>query len=79
MAKNEQGGDPETVTLRVPLPKDVAKDLTELAGLYHAAPERMVASWTRSCVENLMAGLPPFGRQPQGAMEQGPDDGGDDG
>ena len=66
VAKKEQGGDPETVTLRVPLPKQVADDLVALAELYHATPERMVASWAQTHVENLMAGLPPGGAHADG-------------
>lgn len=66
MVKNEQGGgDPQTVTLRVPLPSRVMRDLEALAELYHATPERMVASWAQTHVENLMAGLTPSGAQPQ--------------
>ena len=46
MVKKEQGGGtPETVTLRVPLPSRVVQDLLALAELYHATPEQMVASW----------------------------------
>ncbi|WP_194925771.1 hypothetical protein [Catenulispora pinisilvae] len=66
MAKKEPGGDPETVTLRVPLSRQVAKDLAALAELYHATPERMVASWAQTHVENLVAGLTPDGEQAQG-------------
>lgn len=66
MVKNEQGGgDPQTVTLRVPLPSRVMQDLVALAELYHATPEQMVASWARTHVENLMAGLTTSGAQPQ--------------
>lgn len=66
MAKEEQAaGDPETVTLRVPLPRRVARDLAALAELYHATPERMLASWAQTHVDNLMAGLTPNGAQPQ--------------
>ena len=61
MANKEQDGDPGTVTLGVPLPKQVAEDLAALAELYHATPERMIASWTQTHVENLRAGLPPGG------------------
>lgn len=71
VVKNEQGGgDPETVTLRVPLPSRVMQDLVALAELYHATPERMVASWTQKHVDNLMAGLTPNGAQPS---EETPD------
>lgn len=66
MVKNEQGGgDPQTVTLRVPLPSRVLQDLVALAERYHATPEQMVASWAQTHVENLMAGLTPSGAQPQ--------------
>jgi hypothetical protein len=64
MAKNEkeeQDGDPGMVILRVPLPRQVAEDLAALAELYHATREQMIASWTQTHVENLMAGLPPGG------------------
>lgn len=60
-AGNQGTAEPETVTLRVSLPKQVAQDLAALAELYHATPERMVASWARTHVENLMAGLTPSG------------------
>lgn len=59
--QKEQDGDPGMVILRVPLPKQVAEDLAALAELYHATREQMIASWTRTHVENLMAGLPPGG------------------
>jgi hypothetical protein len=36
-----------------------------LAELYHATPERMIASWTQTHVDNLMAGLTPGGADPQ--------------
>jgi|GEM_PF-6214092 len=61
MAEKERGEDPDTVILQVPLPKQVAEDLAALAELYHATRERMIASWTQTHVENLMAGLPPAG------------------
>jgi hypothetical protein len=65
VVKKEQSGDaPETVTLRVPLPSRVMQDLVALAELYHATPERMVASWTQTHVDNLVAGLSPSGAQP---------------
>ncbi|HET9173162.1 MAG TPA: hypothetical protein VFN97_27285 [Actinospica sp.] len=57
--------DPETVTLCIPLPKRVAEDLTALAEVYHATPERMAAAWVQSHVDNLMAGLTPDGAHPQ--------------
>ncbi len=66
MTRAGQGGeDPETVTLRVPLPRHVAQNLVALAELYHATPERMIASWTQTHVDNLMAGLTPGGTDPQ--------------
>ncbi|WP_143765480.1 hypothetical protein [Catenulispora acidiphila] len=65
MAKKQPGKDPETVTLQVTLPAQVAKDLVALAELYHATPERMVASWTQTYVENLVAGLTPSGAAPE--------------
>ena len=61
MAKKDQGAEQGTVILRVPLPKQVAEDLAALAELYHATQEQMIASWTQTHVENLMAGLPPGG------------------
>ena len=61
MLKKDQSEDPNTVILRVPLPKQVAEDLAALAELYHATREQMIASWARTHVENLMAGLPPGG------------------
>ena len=71
MTKKVQGGDPQTetetptVTLAVPLPAHVARDLVALAELYHATPERMVAAWTQTHVENLVAGLTPNGAAPE--------------
>lgn len=65
MAYKEHGKTPETMTLHISLPKQVAQDLTALAELYHATPERMIATWAQSHVENLMAGLTPRGNQPQ--------------
>jgi len=66
VAREERGGgDPETVTLPVPLPRRVAQDLVALAELYHATPEQMVASWAQTHVDNLMAGLTPDGAPPQ--------------
>jgi len=65
--QQQYAGDPETVTLHVPLPKQVAQDLAALAELYHATPERMVASWTQTHVNNLMAGLTPDGDSPDAA------------
>lgn len=59
--KQQDAGNPDTVTLHVPLPRQVARDLAALAELYHATPERMVASWTQTHVGNLMAGLTPDG------------------
>ena len=53
------------MTLAVPLPAQVARDLQALAELYHATPEHMVASWTQTHVENLMAGLTPDGAAPE--------------
>jgi hypothetical protein len=63
--KEQSGPGAETVTLHVPLPKQVALDLVALAEVYHATPERMVASWAQTHVENLMAGLTPDGDEPQ--------------
>ena len=58
---NQSAADPDTVTLRVSLPKQVAQNLAALAELYHATPERMVASWAQRHVKNLMAGQTPSG------------------
>ena len=77
VTRTGQGGeDPETVTLRVPLPRRVAQDLVALAELYHATPERMIASWTQTHVDNLMAGLTPSGAEPQPDLppDVGPDE-----
>ncbi|MBR7826681.1 hypothetical protein KDK95_10235 [Actinospica sp. MGRD01-02] len=69
MAHDEHRETSETVTLHISLPEQVAQDLTALAELYHATPERMIASWTRSHVENLMAGLTPGGGQPPDPLD----------
>lgn len=62
--EQSEPGDPETVTLHVSLPRRVAESLIALAELYHATPERMVASWTQSHVDHLTAGLTPDGYAP---------------
>ena len=66
VASQARGGeDPETVVLRVALPRRVARDLVALAELYHATPERMLASWAQTHVDNLMSGLTAGGAEPQ--------------
>lgn len=66
MTEKERGSrDPGAMVLRVTLPEQVARDLVALAELYHATPERMVASWAQTHVEHLMAGLTPGGAAPE--------------
>jgi hypothetical protein len=56
---DEQDGRDRTVPLTIRLSREHARTLSELAEIYHATSERMVASWAVHQIELLAAGLSP--------------------
>jgi predicted transcriptional regulator len=61
---DEHDGRERTVPVTIRLSREHARTLDDLAELYHATPERMVASWAVHQIERLSAGLAPDSEAP---------------